>query len=168
MNRHMILHAVVSAAVLAGCASAASAATPDAGLQVTVTKVVDGDTITATDGRGNVLKVRVLGVDSPETKDPRKPVGCWGPEASAFAKTTLLGQKVTLVEDATQDSIDRYHRALRYIRLADGRDYSVEAARAGMARSYVYGHKPVAEHTAIEAAEAEAKAAGRGLWGCPA
>jgi micrococcal nuclease len=80
---------------------------------------------------------------------------------------TLLGQRVTLVTDPTQDVRDRYDRLLADVRLADGRDYSIEAARAGAARSYV-SDRPVVEHAAIVAAEAEAHDARRGLWGaCP-
>lgn len=160
------LFTLLATAVLLVCAPAAQAATP-VGLQTTVTKVVDADTVHATDARGSTVKVRILGIDTPETRDPRKPVGCFGPEASAYAKTMLLGQPVTLVADPTQDARDRYGRALFYVRLADGRDYSIEAARAGMARSYVYDHKPVSEYAAIEAAQDEAKSARRGLWGCP-
>lgn len=166
MKHRAALCLVAAVAVTVGCAPSADAATP-AVLQVTVTKVVDGDTMHATDARGNTIKTRVLGINSPETVDPRRGVECGGPESSVFAKAMLLGQPVTLVADPTQQTRDRYGRALFYVRLADGRDYSIEAARAGMARSYVYDHKPVFEHAAIEAAQAEAKSARRGLWGCP-
>lgn len=167
MNRRTLLSGLLVSCALIGtaCAPAAEAVTP-VGLAATITRVVDGDTVHATDARGSAVKVRVLGIDTPETRDPRKPVGCFGPEASEFAKKTLLNQRVTLVTDPTQGVVDRYKRVLAYIRLADGRDYSIEAARAGMARSYVYDRKPVAEYVAIEAAQAEAKAARRGLWGC--
>jgi micrococcal nuclease len=131
----------------------------------TVSRVVDGDTIHVTDAGGARVKVRVLGIDTPETVDPRKPVQCWGPEASAWAKATLAGKHVTLVTDPTQDARDRYGRVLAYPVLDDGTNYSVLAAREGMARSYVYGGRPVQEHPAIAAAEADARAAGRGLWG---
>jgi micrococcal nuclease len=57
--------------------------------------------------------------------------------------------------------------SLAYLVLADGWDYSVEAARAGTARSYVYDDRPVSRYDAIEAAEAEARSALRGLWGPP-
>lgn len=167
MKHRAVLFILLISAALLGCAPAAQAATPD-GLQVTVTKVVDGDTVHVVDARGNTIKVRALGADTPETRDPRKPIQCGGVEATAFAKAMLLGQHVTLVTDPTQATVDRYKRVLAYIRLADGRDYSIEAVRAGMARSYVYAHKPVTEYAAIEAAQAEAKAARRGLWGCPA
>src|SRR5271169_3019389 len=58
------------------------------------------------DVRGR-LRVRLLGIDSPETKKPRFSVGCWGPEASQFAESTLAGQRVALVTDPTQDLHDR-------------------------------------------------------------
>lgn len=59
------------------------------------------------------------------------------------------------------------NRTLAYIVKADGWDYSVEAARAGVAKSYVYDDNPVQRYPLIQAAEAEAQAAGRGLWGPP-
>jgi micrococcal nuclease len=90
-----------------------------------------------------------------------------GPEATQFASSTLLGQRVAVVTDPTQDRTDRYGRTLAYLVRADGWDYSVEAARAGAARAYVYGGVPVTRHSAIAAAEQEAKNALRGLWGPP-
>lgn len=139
------------------------------GLTVTVTYIVDGDTVHVTDALGSKIKVRVLGIDTPETRDPRKPVQCWGPEATQFAAATLLGQPVTLVSDPTQDTRDRYGRFLGYLYLTDTSNYSVLAAAAGVARSYIYDRNPVTEHAAITAAEADARAAQRGLWGaCPA
>ena len=60
---------------------------------------------------------------------------------------------------------DRFGRTLAYLDKADGWDYSVEAARAGAAHSYVYHGHPSARADEIAAAEQEAKAAGRGLWG---
>ncbi|MGV0871095.1 excalibur calcium-binding domain-containing protein [Mycolicibacterium sp. XJ879] len=59
------------------------------------------------------------------------------------------------------------NRTLAYLVRADGFDYAVEAARAGTARSYVYGGRPVSRHDAIAAAEREARDARRGLWGPP-
>ncbi len=124
---------------------------------------MDGDTIALVGGD----RIRILGIDSPETHRPGTPVQCGGPEATKFAKGMLFGQTVTVVADPSQADRDRYGRLLRYIRLADGRDYSVEAARAGMARNYVYHDRPVREQDEIAAAEAQARAARRGLWGCP-
>jgi endonuclease YncB( thermonuclease family) len=132
-----------------------------------VLDVVDGDTIDVRDEDRGHLRVRVLGIDTPETKKPGSPVDCWGPEATAFAESTMLGQRVALVTDPTQDRTDRFGRTLAYLVRADGWDYSVEAARAGAAHSYVYGGVPVSRYDAIEAAEKEAQDALRGLWGAP-
>ena len=79
----------------------------------------------------------------------------------------MAGQRVALEPDPTQDRTDRYGRTLAYLVRADGWDYSVEAARAGAAHSYVYGGRPVSRYDAIEAVEQEAKSVGRGLWGPP-
>jgi endonuclease YncB( thermonuclease family) len=77
----------------------------------TVLKVVDGDTIhVSVDGKK--LKIRMIGLDTPETVDPRKPVQCFGREASAQAKTLLGGQQVYLETDPSQDTIDKYGRTL--------------------------------------------------------
>ncbi|MGE2723062.1 thermonuclease family protein [Mycolicibacterium celeriflavum] len=132
-----------------------------------VLNVVDGDTIDIRDDVRGRLRVRVLGIDSPETKKPGYTVGCWGPEATEFARSEMLGQRVALVLDPTQDRTDRYGRTLAYLVRADNWDYSAEAARAGAARSYVYGGVPVTRSPAITAAEREARDAKRGLWGPP-
>jgi micrococcal nuclease len=128
-----------------------------------VVRVVDGDTVVLSDN----ITVRILGIDSPETKDPRKPVQCGGPEASAWARSVLPeGSRVVLAPDATQDAKDRYDRTLGYIEYQVGnewKDFSTESARAGMSRAYVYDKK-VTLYSAIESAQAEAQAARRGLW----
>lgn len=133
----------------------------------TVLKVVDGDTVDIVDDVRGRLRIRLLGIDTPETKKPGYTVGCWGPEASEFATTTLLGQRVAFITDPSQGMYDRYGRTLAYLDKADGWDYSIEAARAGMAHAYVYHNNPSARADEIAAAEQEAKAAGRGLWGPP-
>lgn len=132
-----------------------------------VLKVVDGDTIDIHDDNRGRLRVRMLGIDTPETKKPGYTVGCWGPEATQFAQDTMVGQRVAVVRDPTQDVTDRYGRTLAYLVRADGWDYSVEAVRAGAARAYVYDHNPVSRYDKIQASEAEARSAHRGLWGQP-
>jgi endonuclease YncB( thermonuclease family) len=132
-----------------------------------VLEIVDGDTIDIRDDNRGRLRVRALGIDTPETKKPGAPIDCWGPEATEFAQSTLLGQRIALVTDPTQDRTDRYGRTLAYLVRADGWDYSVEAARAGTAHSYVYGGVPVSRYDAIAAAETEARDGLRGLWGPP-
>lgn len=133
----------------------------------TVLKVVDGDTIDVRDDTRGRLRIRLLGIDTPETKKPGYTIGCWGPQATEFARNTLLNQRVAVVYDDTQGLHDRYGRTLAYLVKEDGWDYSVEAARAGVAKSYVFHHHPATRYPLIAAAEAEARDAGRGLWGAP-
>jgi micrococcal nuclease len=127
-------------AVIAGASIALVIAPPMAAADstmatATVLKVVDGDTIDIRDDVRGRLRVRLLGIDTPETKKPGYTVGCWGPEATQFAESTMMGQRVALETDPTQDRTDRYGRTLAYLVRADGWDYSVEAARAGTAHS---------------------------------
>ncbi|WP_433284156.1 thermonuclease family protein [Pseudonocardia sp. CA-142604] len=185
MSRRLGLALVVSVALVSGAVGAV-AAPPGGGVALggavfaapastrtevagKVIFIADGDTVHVRDALGSRVKVRVLGINSPEDRNPQLPAQCWGPEATQFARTTLLNKQVTVVSDPTQDAFDRYGRVLGYVYLADGSNYSVLAARAGAARTYVFHRRPVTEYPAIAAAEAEARAAGRGLWGaCPA
>ena len=147
-------------------ASPTAAADPVA-VTATVLKVVDGDTIDIRDDVRGRLRVRLLGIDTPETKKPGYTVGCWGPEATQFAKDTLIGQRVAIIYDPTQGMYDRYGRTLAYLVKADGGSTSVEAARAGATHAYIYGGAPVERYDAIAAAEQEANDAQGGLWGPP-
>src|SRR4051812_42180107 len=156
----------VSAVALAASACSSLRAEPDA-TTATVLRIVDGDTVDVVDDTRGRLRIRVLGIDSPEVHKPGYSVGCWGPQATEFARTTLAGQRVSVITDPTQDLHDRYGRTLSYLDKPGGWDFSVEAARAGAARAYMYGHHPAVRTPQIEAAETEARQAGRGLWGPP-
>ena len=104
--------AVVTVAVVPACSVIASSvvhADPVA-TTATVLKVVDGDTVDIVDDVRGRLRIRLLGIDTPETKKPGYTVGCWVPEASEFAKSTLLGQRVAFVTDPSQGMYDRYGR----------------------------------------------------------
>ena len=98
----------------------------------TVLKVVDGDTIHVS-ANGQKLKIRMIGLDTPETVDPRKPVQCFGREASAQAKTILGGQSVYLETDPSQDTIDKYGRTLAYVWTASGRLFNLDMIADGYA-----------------------------------
>src|SRR6476661_6299665 len=76
----------------------------------TVWKVVDGDTVHIVDDVRGRLRIRLLGIDTPETKKPACTVGWWGPEACEFAKSTLLGQRVAFVPDPSPGMYDRFGR----------------------------------------------------------
>lgn len=81
--------------------------------EATVKRVVDGDTIELTDGR----KLRYIGIDTPETKDPRRPVGCFGKEASDKNKEIVEGKEARLEKDVSET--DKYGRLLRYVWVGD-------------------------------------------------
>lgn len=126
---------------------------------VTVARVIDGDTIELSTGD----KVRIVGINTPETVDPRRGVECFGPEASARAKELLEGAAVTLTPDGTQDSVDRYGRLLRYVELIDGTDVGLQLIEEGFAFEYTYD-KPYARQAVYIAAEATAKSNETGIW----
>lgn len=132
-----------------------------------VVKIVDGDTVDVRDDVRGRLRIRLLGIDTPEVHRPHYSVGCFGPEATEFAQSTLQGRRVAIITDAGQGQFDRYGSTLAYLDKADGWDYSIEAARAGFAHAYIYENHPAERYPQIAAAEQEARSAGRGLWGPP-
>jgi micrococcal nuclease len=138
---------------------------PTASTDATVHLVIDGNTVVVTTPDGVDHRVRILGIRAPELAQPHRPGQCGGPQSARFTERILEHQHVTLVPDPSQADQDFYRRQLRYVRLDDGRDFSVESAGAGMSRSYVYGGKTVLEHASIAAAQRRARTAHRGIWG---
>ncbi len=127
-----------------------------------VERVVDGDTILVRAG-GRTMDVRLLGIDTPETVDPRRPVGCYGPQASAFVKQLLTGRRVLLRYD--RELRDRYGRTLAYVYLDRRLPLFVngELVERGLARTMAI--PPNTLHAAeLERLQAAAALAGRGLW----
>ena len=148
-------------ALLAGCGGAASAPAASLGHGVVVA-VVDGDTIVVRIA-GRDEHVRLLGIDTPETVDPRKPVACFGHEASEHTKQLLpKGTAVRLERDL--DARDKYARLLAYVyRQRDGLFVNLDLAVQGYAD--VLSIVPnVAHADELRAAVGEARSAGRGLW----
>lgn len=129
---------------------------------VIVTRVVDGDTIIA-DINGAQEKIRLLGVDTPETVDPRKPVQCFGKEASSFTRSLLEGKEVRLESDPSQGDRDKYGRLLRYIFLPDGTFVNKEIITQGYGHEYTY-RTPYQYQTDFKTAERSARETHRGLW----
>jgi len=129
---------------------------------VKVEKVVDGDTVDVSI-EGKTTRVRLIGINSPESVDPRKPVECFGIEASNKAKELLSGKFVKLEIDDRQQNIDRYGRLLRYVYLEDGTNFNKEMVELGFANEYTYqtSYKYQGE---FKEAEADAKINKRGLW----
>lgn len=124
-----------------------------------ITRVIDGDTVEV----GGLGKIRLIGIDTPETVDPRKPVQCFGREASDKAKQMLTGKKVRLESDPTQGDRDKYGRSLRYIYLEDGTFFNKWMIENGFAHEYTY-NIPYKYMDEFKAAERAAQDAGRGLW----
>lgn len=135
-----------------------------------VTKVIDGDTIEVNiNGRKEIL--RLIGIDTPETVDPRKPVQCFGKEASDKARAILSAKNVTLEADPTQGERDKYNRLLRYIFLEDGTSFNKYMISEGYANEYTYQSNPYKYQTEYKQAERGARGKKRGLWAddaCPA
>ena len=128
----------------------------------TVVNVVDGDTIDVArgpDGR-DTDTVRLLGIDTPETHHPTKPVECFGPEAASFTEEHLAGRSVQLEADIEQR--DQYGRRLAYVVL-DGERFNDELLRRGYARLLVIEPNHAHARTMLRE-ELDAKRAGRGLW----
>jgi micrococcal nuclease len=127
---------------------------------VLVTEVVDGDTIYV--GRGwRSTKVRLIGVDTPETVHPQKPVEFFGPEASEFTKKQLKGEKVHL-EFEPSNQYDHYGRLLAYVFFLDGTFFNAELIRQGYA--HVIAPSPFRYYKDFKNYERKAKIAGLGLW----
>ena len=135
---------------------------PPKGPVYVVTRVVDGDTIKV-EYEGTSASVRLIGVDTPETVHPRKPVEPFGPEASAFTKSLLpAGELVHLHFDNIYR--DRYGRLLAYVyRVKDGMHINLEIVAQGAGRVYTrYPFKFMEEFLEHEAIARKSK---RGLWG---
>ncbi len=127
----------------------------------TVVRVVDGDTIEV-EIEGETYKVRYIGIDTPETVDLRRPVGCFGEEASAANKALVEGRVVGLEADVSDT--DTFGRLLRYVWLNGGEMVNAMLVRDGYAQSSAY--PPDVRHQDLfDDLEADARSAGRGLWG---
>jgi endonuclease YncB( thermonuclease family) len=127
----------------------------------TVSKFDDGDTIVV-DMNGVNETVRFIGVDTPETHDPRKPVMCYGQEASDYTKKLIGKNRVRLQSDSLDTNRDRYNRLLRYIYLPDGTLVNAKLITEGYGLDYPYF--PFEKAQEFKADEIQAKQANRGLW----
>lgn len=127
-----------------------------------VSKVIDGDTIEV-ERAGVKDKVRLIGINTPETVDPRRKVECFGREASNYAKQILSNQEVHLVFDESQEQRDKYGRLLAYIYLSDNSLFNLHMISAGYAYEYTY-KIPYLHQAEFKASEAQAKSKQLGLW----
>lgn len=141
-----------------------SATTVPAGVQpglYRVTEFADGDTIQV-DMNGHTETIRFIGVDTPETQDPRTSVQCFGRAASDFTKNLIGTNDVRLEADPTNTNRDRYNRLLRYVYLPDGRLVNSEIIRAGYGFAYVLF--PFEKMEEFRAYENQAREQNAGLW----
>ena len=145
-----------------------------------ITAVTDGDTIKVRRSFSKTYTVRLIGIDTPETKKPGTPVECGGREATSnmfrlgFTRSRDTdgdglrdskggkGRRVRLTTDSTQDRRDRYGRLLAYVKSARG-SLAGAQLRAGWAAVYVFAD-PFAQLGTFQAAETTARAQMRGAW----
>ena len=138
----------------------------DPGTDGRVVRVVDGDTLLVRIS-GKTERVRVLGIDTPETKKPGTAIQCFGPEATANAKrwVSRAHQRVTLKGDPAAPDRDRHGRLLRYVEpRGTGADLSLEQVAEGYGKVAAYGQDLV-RLGKLERAETAAKRRDRGRWG---
>jgi micrococcal nuclease len=127
-----------------------------------VSRVVDGDTVDVV-VEGEIVRVRLIGIDTPETVDPRKPVQCFGAEASQHLRDLLANQIVTLERDVSQGEVDKYDRELAYLILPDGSNVAELMLRDGFAYEYTYDSAYKYQEV-FKNAEQDARDNESGLW----
>ncbi|MBI4088154.1 thermonuclease family protein [Candidatus Kaiserbacteria bacterium] len=127
-----------------------------------IVKVIDGDTFTVA-MNGESVTVRLIGLDTPETVDPRKPVQCFGKEASEKARQILAGSSVRLESDPSQGELDKYGRLLAYAFLPSNMNVAEYMIIEGYGHEYTY-NLPYKYQTDFKAAEDKARVEKRGLW----
>ncbi len=147
-----------------------------------IMRVIDGDTIDVARASGKTETVRLIGIDTPETKRPNTPVECGGREAThsmirlafgsgadddrdgLFDRGEGEGRRVTLRTDRSQNRRDRYGRLLAYVKLRRGPQLNLAQVRRGWAETYVFADRPFRLADRFHAAERRAAEAGRGAW----
>jgi micrococcal nuclease len=135
---------------------ASAAQRPPEAASYLVTRVVDGDTIVLE----RIGRVRLIGVDTPESVDPRRPVQRFGQQAGDFTRRLVGGKRVRVEYDRARK--DRYNRTLAYIYLADGTLVNAEIIRQGYGVAYTrFPFKYLAEFRKLER---DARGQERGLW----
>ena len=136
-----------------------------------VTDVIDGDTIKSYID-GHEITIRLLGIDTPEVVDPRKPVQCYGPEASQETKLLLAGANMSsssyvyISLNPAYERIDKYGRLLAYIhRASDDLFVNEFLIKEGYAREYTFNEKnPYQYQSLFKTDQAMAQKSGKGLW----
>ncbi len=157
VGHHTRLLLLILTALLIFC-DAASQAAPLRIVTATITRITDGDTVQAVTPEGTKLKVRLYGIDAPETSKGKIQGEPFGNDSRNYL-ATLISQKIVRVEIL---DIDRYRRMVAILWLAE-RNVNQEMISAGMAEAYVeYLKQPY--RTPFIQAEQEAKTQGKGIW----
>jgi micrococcal nuclease len=169
VRRHLALGFLV--ALLAACESTSTngltgstgASGSALGARARVERVVDGDTAMMVIG-GDEVRVRFIGIDTPESVAPDQPVECYAEQASAYTTSRLEGRTVRLEFDI--ERIDQYGRTLAYVWIGDELfNETLVAQGYALVTTYPPDVKYVDRFVAAQRA---AREAGRGLWGaCP-
>lgn len=128
-----------------------------------VLRVVDGDTIHI-DYNGKDEKVRFIGLDTPETKDPRKPIQCFGREATVKMTELAENKNVRLEFDKTQGERDKYGRILAFVYSEDSKNLAYEMIRQGYGNEYTYNSNPYKYQNEFKEAARKAREENKGLW----
>ena len=126
-------------------------------------KVVDGDTIHIS-YNGKDEKVRFIGLDTPEAKDPRKPIQCFGREATAKMTEFAENKNVRLEFDKTQGERDKYGRILAFVYNEDNKNLAYEMIRQGYGNEYTYNSNPYKYQNEFKEAARKAREENKGLW----
>jgi endonuclease YncB( thermonuclease family) len=138
-----------------------------------VVEVIDGDTLNVRLAGGSRRTVRLVGIDTPESRKPGVPVECGAKRATRHMKRLAfqkrgerrIGRIVALITDPTQDGTDRYGRLLAYVdRRPDGKDLGRSMIRAGWTQAYVYDNRPFERVATYSDDERRAESADRGVW----
>ncbi len=132
------------------------------GTYYTVTKVTDGDTLHV-DIDGVDERVSLIGINTPETVDPRTEVQCFGKEASERMKELADGELVSLEYDDSQSMRDTYGRLLAYVYLEAGQMLNRKMVADGYAYEYTY-LTPYVYQSEFRELQNLARTSGRGLW----
>ena len=127
-----------------------------------VVRVVDGDTVVLSMS-GADTKVRLIGLNTPETVDPRRAVQCFGKEASHKMQEIIGGQVVRLEQDPSQGANDKYNSVLGYMFLADGTNVNEYMIAQGYGYEYTY-HTPYVYQKEFTQAQMTAQTQELGLW----
>ncbi|HEX6461960.1 MAG TPA: thermonuclease family protein [Candidatus Saccharimonadales bacterium] len=126
-----------------------------------VVEVADGDTFSVSMD-GIEERVRLVGIDTPETHKPNTPVQCYGPEASDFTASLIQHKAVQLKADSKQPNRDKYGRLLRYAYLENGDELNELLMREGYALATSFNTE---KKKTLQELQQQAKDAKKGLWG---